>query len=284
MQFTIHTAKEYIESKLLTIYSKNEVFSIFKIILDTKFGISNTDIILNNQKELTNKETELFTQIVNDLTSHKPIQHILGETEFYGLKFFVNESTLIPRPETEELVEWILTDFESKNLNVLDIGTGSGCIPISLAKNMSSANVYSLDISERAITIAERNNKLNESKVSFILADILKDNPLSNLDFDIVVSNPPYIKLSEKELMKENVLNHEPHLALFVDDDEPLIFYDKISKYAFSRLKSGGKLYFEINEALGEETVECLKSYGFENIVLRKDINGKDRMVRADKL
>jgi release factor glutamine methyltransferase len=230
------------------------------------------------------------------LKKEKPIQYILGETEFYGLPFLVNVNTLIPRPETEELVEWIIksTNYEiqSTKLRILDIGTGSGCIAISLAKNIPNAEVSAIDVSEKALATAKKNAEINKIVVNFINVDILKINDLAELptsnfqlptQFDIIVSNPPYVRNLEKAEIKPNVLEYEPHLALFVEDTDALLFYRKIANLAKENLSENGQLFFEINQYLGKETVELLEDLGFKNIELKKDIYGNDRMIRSTR-
>ena len=232
---------------------------------------------------------------MTDLHNEKPIQYIIGETEFYRLPFYVNQHVLIPRPETEELVEWIISlpnsSQKEKNLNILDIGTGSGCIAISLAKNLPNASVFAIDISKKALQVAKQNAVLNEVTVEFIEYDILSSNIIQtpsirgknlNLKFDIIVSNPPYVRQLERQEIKNNVLNYEPHIALFVENDNPLLFYNHIIDFAKENLTKNGKLYVEINQYLGQETVTLLKEKGFTNIELKKDLFGNDRMVRAD--
>jgi release factor glutamine methyltransferase len=222
--------------------------------------------------------------VLSELKKEKPIQYILGETEFYGLRFRVNENTLIPRPETEELVELIISDNQiTKNTNsltILDIGTGSGCIAISLAKNLSNAKVSAIDVSEKALEMAKKNAEINEVNVNFILADVLKISTLQE-KYDVIVSNPPYVRNLEKHEIKPNVLEFEPHLALFVEDDDALIFYRKIAELALKNVSENGKLYFEINQYLGKETVELLENLGFKNVKLIKDIYENDRMIFA---
>ncbi len=225
---------------------------------------------------------------MEELKTGKPLQYVLGETEFYGLRFKVNPSVLIPRPETEELVEWIISDLPKpktsiEGLKIIDIGTGSGCIPISLKKNLPEAQLFALDISPEALDVSIQNAALNQTTVNFIQADILNllNKQLIAEKFGIIVSNPPYVTDAEKEQMLPNVLQHEPHLALFVPDNDPLIFYKAIADFAIKHLDTTGSLYLEINENLGEETVQLLKQMGFKKIVLRQDLSGKDRMIRS---
>jgi release factor glutamine methyltransferase len=244
------------------------------------------DLALNPEIEIDENQLLVWNSIITELKNQKPIQYILGETFFYGLRFEVNQNTLIPRPETEELVEWIISENkksqQSSNLKVLDIGTGSGCIAISLAKNLPNAKVSALDISEEALNVAKNNAEFNQVTIDFILADVLAIEKLPDT-FDVIVSNPPYVRESEKDLMQQNVLSNEPHIALFVENENPLLFYDKIAELAKNHLTENGVLYFEINQYLGEETVDLLKTKGFKNIELKKDIYGVDRMVKCLK-
>jgi release factor glutamine methyltransferase len=216
----------------------------------------------------------------SQLLEKKPIQYILGEAPFYGREFKVNASVLIPRNETEELVHLIIKENKKLNLRILDIGTGSGCIPISLALEIPSSKTFALDISKEALEVAKDNAKKHEESIIFFQVDILnEDIPVK--DLDIIVSNPPYVCESEKSLMHENVLNFEPHLALFVKDNDPLVFYKIIAKKAKSALKSSGKLYFEINEAFGEKVQYLLEEQGYREISIIQDLNNKDRIVKA---
>jgi len=244
------------------------------------------DFLLNPNIEVSAEDVVFFDSAIQKLKSEQPIQYILGETEFYGLQFKVNENTLIPRPETEELVDWIIKDqllIKNDQLTILDIGTGSGCIPISLVKNLSKAKVTSVDISSPAIAVANENADANSVVVSFISDSILAPKIISDSKniFDVIVSNPPYVRNLEKQEIKKNVLEHEPHLALFVEDNDALIFYKKITEYGLSHLKKDGTLYFEINQYLGEETVSLIKNLGFQTVELRKDMSGNDRMIKA---
>lgn len=216
------------------------------------------------------------------MKNENPIQQILGKADFYGLKFYVNEHVLIPRPETEELVDLIIKENKDFNPAILDIGTGSGCIPISLRKNIPNAMVSSIDVSEKALEVAKKNAEWNQVEINFILDDIL--NPSKEIapnSFDIIVSNPPYIRISEKEEMSNNVLKYEPHLALFVYNDDPLLFYKKIADVALKGLKPQGKIYFEINENFGAECKQMLENKGFKNVVLVKDLSNKNRILRG---
>lgn len=268
--------------ELSPLYDEKEIESFFYIVLESFHNKKRIDLALNPEMEMDAVQLLRWESVLSDLKKEKPIQYILGETEFYGLPFLVNENTLIPRPETEELVEWILesTKYEeqSTKLNVLDIGTGSGCIAISLAKNLPNAQVSAIDVSEKALATAHKNAEINKVDVNFILKNILETEALDE-KYDIIVSNPPYVRNLEKQEIKPNVLEYEPHLALFVEDNDALLFYRKIAELAKKNLSENGKLYFEINQYLGKETVELLEEMGFKNIVLKKDIYGNDRMI-----
>lgn len=281
-EMTIEDLKQLFIKELSEIYSTQEIVSLYHIICEHKLHLKRIDIALNPNFKLERNLTSYFFQIIEKLKTQIPIQYIMGFTEFYELTFKVNKHVLIPRQETEELVNWIIKDNnrENSNLKILDIGTGSGCIAISLAKNLPYSKIYSLDISKDAIKVAKENAKSNKVDVEFINKDILSFNQIEE-KFDIIVSNPPYVRNNEKKEINKNVLNYEPHIALFVNDDNPLLFYDKICEFAKNNLKKNGALYFEINQYLGNQTVELIKSKGFKDIRLRKDINQNDRMIKA---
>jgi release factor glutamine methyltransferase len=270
-------------------YDLEEIESFFYIITEFLHQKKRIDLALAPDFSITENEVAKWNSILVELKKEKPIQYILGETEFFGLKFFVNENTLIPRPETEELVELILSIKQLKDSTIqpkiLDIGTGSGCIAISLAKNIPHAKVFALDVSEKAIETAKKNAEINEVEVNFINKSILEVEDLGQLitKFDIIVSNPPYVRNLEKEEIKKNVLEYEPHLALFVEDNDPLLFYRKIAQLAQKNLSENGKLYFEINQYLGKETVELLENLNFKNINLIKDVYGNNRMIQCTR-
>ncbi len=270
-----------IKIKLANAYPFNESNALVNIIFRHVFKYSTHDLIIHASDVIENEKQKEINKIVNRLLQHEPIQYILGETEFYGLKFSVTPDVLIPRNETEELVQHIITENPSFNGNILDIGTGSGCIAVSLAKNMNNAHVLACDISTNAIETAKKNAKINNVNIVFFKHDILS-NHTSNTKFDIIVSNPPYITEKEKNMMEPNVLKHEPHTALFVPNSDPLIFYNAIAGFAHKALSTDGVLWLEINEAYGKATCELLSEYGFNAIVI-KDINGRDRIVRAQK-
>ncbi len=274
--------RAHFTEQLKDTYPSTEIDAFFFLLIEEYLKLQRIDLVLNPTLKIPSNREVLFIKALAALKKEKPIQYILGKTEFYGLPFKVNENTLIPRPETEELVAWVLEEFKNNNsiTTILDIGTGTGCIPISLKKHLSNANVNALDVSEKALAVAKENAKLNSVEVNFIHQDILQINSLSET-FDVIVSNPPYVRELEKRKLKNNVLQNEPHLALFVTNDNPLLFYKKIAGLALLSLTKNGLLFFEINQYLGKETVEMLQNKGFKNIELRKDIFGNDRMIKA---
>jgi release factor glutamine methyltransferase len=256
-------------------FSSREVTSFAYLSIEKILGYSKSDCIIHSNQELNNDNIISFENIINDLKQNIPIQYILGEAHFYDLKFKVNSSTLIPRGETEELVQYILThDFTS----VLEIGTGSGCIAISIAKN-SNSKITALDNSIEALEIAKSNAILNSVKINFVLSDVF--NFSDTKKYDLIVSNPPYVLESEKKIMDKNVLDYEPHNALFVSDNDPLVFYNKIAKIATNNLNKNGLLFFEINENYSKQIIELLSNLNFVDIELKKDINGRDRIIKS---
>lgn len=263
-------------------YDAAEAESLFYICLEELKGWKKVDLAMNSNTELDRIELVKWNEVLTQLEQERPIQYVFGNAHFYGLEFFVDENTLIPRPETEELVEWIINENKGKkDIKILDIGTGSGCIAITLAKNLPEAKVYAIDVSKDALAKARGNAVRNEADVTFIEKDILVADSLPE-SFDIIVSNPPYIRNLEKQEIKNNVLQYEPHLALFVDDNDPLLFYRKIAKLGGQNLLVNGKIYFEINQYLGPQTVSMLEEEGYKNVILKKDIYGNDRMVSCD--
>ena len=283
-------------SELTSIYDEVEAESFFYLSLEKLYNLKRIDLALQPNFELTESEVDNWNNILDDLKSQKPIQYILGETEFYGLPFLVNENVLIPRPETEELVQLIIVEsqmIKKETIRILDIGTGSGCIAVSLAKKLPHAEVFAIDVSEEALKVAQKNAEINQVSISFIQTNILETNNLTQLStnnqqpttaFDIIVSNPPYVRHLEKDEIKKNVLDYEPHLALFVEDNDALLFYRKIAQLSKTSLTQNGKLYFEINQYLGKETVELLEELEYENIKLLKDIYDNDRMIVSTNL
>ncbi len=275
--------KTHFFDSLKNIQDEQEIESFFFILTEYLHNLKRVDLALNPNFELSDTEVEKWNAILSELQQEKPIQYITGEAWFYGLRFEVNENTLIPRPETEELVEWILNSpitHHPSPITILDIGTGTGCIPISLKANLPQANVSAIDVSEKALEIAKRNAVSNKVEINFIQTNILEVEDL-NQHFDVIVSNPPYVRNLEKEEIKKNVLDYEPHLALFVEDTDALLFYRKIAQLALKNLAPNGLLFFEINQYLGKETVELLQNLGFNTIELKKDMYGNNRMIRC---
>lgn len=251
-------------------------------------GLSTAQLLAEPNLRLTEEQQEWFDNAIARLQNNEPIQHILGYTTFYSREFKCDRRALIPRPETEELVEWIINDWGMLNsqlstLNSLDIGTGTGCIALSLAKELANAEVTALDISEEALSLARENAELLETKnIDFIKGDILNKTFNSQLStFNFIVSNPPYVRECEKIDMEANVLDYDPHTALFVSDNDPLIFYRAIAEFALTHLAPDGALYFEINQYLSQETCDLLVALGYKNVELRKDINDNPRMIKA---
>jgi len=269
-----------IRKELAGIYSKEETESLIFLIFEKLKGYSRTQFLLAKEEILNQAELDEIGEIALRLKNHEPIQYILGVTEFYGLPFYAVSGVLIPRPETEELVQWIIQENKLAEPVILDIGTGTGCIAVSLRKNITQSIVLACDISPVCIETSTQNAQLNEANVSVFEFDILNQVPEYNFqELDIIVSNPPYIRETEKTWMEKNVLDHEPELALFVPDAKPLIFYERIADFAKVHLKNMGRLYFEINEAYGSECSAMLLEKGFSDVILKKDIHGKDRMI-----
>lgn len=291
--------KNIFHKELDDLYPIEEVDTFFYIMLEHYLGLERFVLALEPNFIVSKEEEQPLFEGLSQLKQEIPVQYILGETEFMDLKFSVNESVLVPRPETEELVRWIIEEARGQKsvtkpipniqhpaLKILDIGTGSGCIAISLAKNLPNAKVYALDVSEEALVVAKKNAEFNEVAIEFIHADILELETLGfdsaqPDNFDIIVSNPPYVREMEKEEMQTNVLEHEPQLALFVTNEKPLVFYKRITAFAKTHLNEGGALYFEVNQYLGKETKELLEGQSFSEIELRKDMFGNNRMLKG---
>jgi len=283
---TLKSLKTYFISSLVDYYPETEVNSFFYMLTLHILNMRRIDVSLNYGIEVSNNDKVKFQNAIERLKNHEPIQYIIEKTEFYDLPFKVSNNVLIPRPETEELVDWIISKFKSQKakIRILDIGTGSGCIAISLAKQLPDCKIVALDVSSEALKVAKENAKLNDVEIEFIEADILNWNSkLDNLKFDVIVSNPPYVRALEKNKMRKNVLDFEPYLALFVEDEDSLLFYRKITQLASKILKPKGQLYFEVNEYLGKETVKLLSENHFEEIELKSDIFRKDRMIKGIK-
>lgn len=297
---TLKKFRTYFTDTLQEIYLKTEIDTFFFLLIEEKLNLQRVDTVMQPDFLIADANLSELKIILKRLQKEEPIQYILGNTEFYGLPFKVNKNTLIPRPETEELVEWIIKEVtelqsnkvakldmdatskmnEEKSIAIIDIGTGTGCIPISLAKNLNNVKISAIDVSSEALIVAQQNATLNNVDISFLEMDILETKELPQ-QYNLIVSNPPYVRELEKVEINNNVLENEPHLALFVEDDNPLIFYSKIADLAKIHLKKEGLLFFEINQYLGKETVAMLKHKGFNSIKLKKDLFGNDRMVKA---
>ncbi|MFN7099498.1 MAG: peptide chain release factor N(5)-glutamine methyltransferase [Flavobacterium sp.] len=280
----IRDYRAYFIQELTPICSAEEAESFFYIILEDLQQLKRVDLALNPDLSLSEEKLNQWHAYLVQLKLEIPVQYVLGKTNFFGLDFEVNPAVLIPRPETEELVDWIIESqnetSKDQNLRIIDIGTGSGCIAISLAKNIPNAQVTALDLSVDALVTAQKNAQNNKVDVAFRNQNILETTDLQE-QFDVIVSNPPYVRDLEKVEIKKNVLDYEPHLALFVENDNALIFYRKIAELAQKNLKPNGFLFFEINQYLGPEMIGLLQGLGFKNIILKKDIYGNDRMIRS---
>ena len=279
----MHPIVNEIRNALREHYPDSEALALAKMLLVEAFGFSTLELYGGKDKEISGKRLDVLNEMIARLKKNEPIQYVIGTEVFCGWTFEVNENVLIPRPETQELVRWIEADWKSDaSCRILDVGTGSGCIAISLSKLLEGAEVEAWDISEGALRVARRNADRNEAQVFFRRVDVLKA-CTEDCCYDVIVSNPPYITESEKQDMDANVLEWEPHTALFVPDADPLLFYRRIAELGVSMLNEGGALYFEINRAYGEETVRMLESLGYKQIELRKDNWGNDRMIKANR-
>lgn len=282
----IQDFRKKINEELADLYPKTEIDAFFFILMEFFLNKKRIDILLHSDENISIEIQEKLNETLSRLKKEEPIQYILGETEFYGYRFKVDQNTLIPRPETEELVAWIIetisSDVSLKNksiIKVLDIGTGSGCIPITLAKELENISIDAIDVSENALTVAKENAALHNVTVNFIHQNILNSNALSQ-DYDIIISNPPYVRDLEKKEMNNNVLANEPHLALFVPDENPFVFYKKIAELSKTALSTKGLLFFEINQYLGSDLVHVMQQMGYNNVMLRKDFRNNNRMLR----
>ncbi len=288
---TIGELKLFFKKELSTIYPNEEISSFLQLLLEDRLDLSRAQAALQAERNIDKTDEAYFLNVLEDLRNERPIQYILEKTHFYGLNFVVNDQVLIPRSETEELVDWILKELAAQNktdkkISVLDIGTGSGCIAVSLAKGLPKAQVYALDVSASALELSEQNAVKNNVEIGTIQADILTIDTITDsagtpLKFDVIVSNPPYVLEDEKQEIRPNVLHYEPHLALFVNDSNPLLFYDKIAALAKRHLNEQGRLFFEINQYMGSETLSLLKRKKFSRVILRKDLLENDRMIMA---
>lgn len=276
----MHPIYTYIRQELSGFYPDAEAAAMAKHILTEKFQLSALDLYAGKDMNFSSEKLSEVNDILARLKSYEPFQYIIGETWFCGFRFKVTPAVLIPRPETAELIDWIVEDCKGEGKRVLDIGTGSGCIPVSLALMMDAPVVSAWDISEDALAVAATNARMNNADVAFGRVDVL-GTEIPDIKVDIIVSNPPYITESEKVDMEKNVLEWEPDLALFVPDNDPLRFYRRIAEIGLKILDDGGMIYFEINRAYGSETVEMLNGMGYKDIELRKDLSGNDRMIKA---
>lgn len=260
--------------------SETEIQSLAYMVVDMLFKIDKTEIISDRSINLSKSDVKELKKFLDRINNEEPIQYIIGEADFFGRKFIVNPAVLIPRNETEELVNLIIKDYKDKKIKLLDVGTGTGCIPITIAKELRLNKVFAIDFDPRVIKVAKQNAEKHAVDVEFMMIDALKES-FHHSGFDVIVSNPPYITYDEQELMKNNVLKYEPGTALFVNNETPLIFYEKIADHALEALKEDGRLYFEINEKFGEKIKFMLQQKGYKNVSVIQDLNGKDRMVRA---
>lgn len=279
----MQTTIQYIKKELTAYYPETEVQGFIRILIESVCGWNYTQQVLNKNERVSVPQFNQIESAVLRLKKYEPIQYIIGETEFMGLNLKVNSAVLIPRPETEELVDWILRNNKNKQFRIIDIGTGSGCIPLALKTSMKSSQLFAVDISESALKVAKQNADLNNLEIQFFQADILKWENYSWDSFDIIVSNPPYVRELEKKEMHKNVLSFEPENALFVSNEDPLLFYRQIAEFALEYLVDRGQLYFEINENLGDEMCNLLEHKGFVDLEVKKDIHGKNRMLFCRK-
>lgn len=283
---TLNEARTVLTKELRNVYDSGEVKNIIDLVLESITGLPRTEQVRNKIPYLTCTQLEDLDSITERLKKNEPVQYVLGEAWFAGMKFKVNKNVLIPRPETEELVDWIVKQsaIGSRQLAIVDIGTGSGCIPITLKKKLPEADVKGIDVCSEALFTATENAAELNADVDFILLDFLDEEKWNELgNFDVVVSNPPYVRQTEKNSMHERVKSFEPDLALFVPDDDALLYYRKLSDFAIKHLTPGGSLFVEINEALGDHVVTLFQAAGFTDVQLKKDMQGKDRMIRASK-
>jgi release factor glutamine methyltransferase len=287
---TLNEVRTVLTKELICIYDKNELKNIIDLVLEYITNMPRSEQVKSKLAYLTCTQLESIDLITERLKNNEPVQYVLGEAWFAGMKLKVNKNVLIPRPETEELVDWVVKEcqklnpdsYRGKSQNILDVGTGSGCIPITLKKKLPDTTVSAIDVCSEALFVATENAIEHNIDVDFILLDFLDEEKWEELgQFDIIVSNPPYVKQSETRTMHGRVMDFEPHLALFVPDNDALVFYRKLSDFSLTHLKPGGRLFVEINEALGEMVAKLFRSAGFGNVELKKDMQGKDRMVMA---
>jgi release factor glutamine methyltransferase len=290
-------AEQLMKEQLRGIYDETEAAKISDLAMESISSYGKTERISKKSEELTEEQKQKYSRYLHRLKEHEPIQYVSSKTWFYGMELYVNKNVLIPRPETEELVDWVIKDLKAASkdvferrpmeadettvLKILDVGTGSGCIALALKKSMPKAEVWGCDISDEALTVARRNGSSLNIRVDFQAMNFLDEAQQKQLPtVDIIVSNPPYVPMKDKDQMDANVLNHEPHTALFVPNDDALVFYKALAQFAKKRLYANGSMYMEIHEDLGKEVVQLFEKEGYSNIQVRKDMQGKDRMVR----
>jgi release factor glutamine methyltransferase len=276
---TLFSLRNYFFEKLSSIYEKRELENIFFIALHHYLKINRADYISHPNQKISESDILKFVNLHKELAKEKPLAQILGEWEFYGLCFKINEHVLIPRPETEELVDLIIKEYKAKKVKIIDFGTGSGCIPISIKKHLPNSIISATDISEEALKLAQQNAELNSVEINFMHHDIFTS---LDIKVDVIVSNPPYIHPDEKNNMKRNLLDYEPHLALFTPTDDSLVFYKRIAEIGKDVLTTGGKVFVEINENMGKETAAIFEKHNYQNISIIKDLQGKDRIVSCN--
>ena len=294
----IGEAEKQLKAQLTKLYNEREAGTIADMVLETITGYTRIDRLIKKSNLLAENQSQIFQQYTHRLLQHEPVQYVIGKAWFYGMELYVDKDVLIPRPETEELVEWIVDDVKESGLDVferrmaeadqtrllkiLDVGTGSGCIALSLKKSMPKAEVWACDASDKALNVARRNGSDLDIRIDFVGLDFLNSHEQLQLPtVDILVSNPPYIPFIEKDKMHANVVQYEPHTALFVPDKDPLIFYKALSDFGKKRMHAGGRIYVEIHEDLGTEAVQLFEKEGYADVILKKDMQGKNRMIRA---
>lgn len=281
---SVKSVKHYFNDRLKELFSEREIRKMFQLSLQKRLNLTASDLLLSDSLKMSESDLLFFRSIVKRLLNKEPFQYIHGETEFYGLRIKTDNRVLIPRPETEELVDWIVKSQYGDTAKIADVCSGSGCIALALKNKLPEASVTGFDVSDGALDLSRKNALLNSLDVNFEKLDVLAEGlPFEGSTLDLIVSNPPYVMNSERIGMQEHVLLHEPHLALFVGDELPLIFYDKIAFQAIQKLKPEGYLYFEINEKYGDGMIELLKKYDFWEIELKEDLQGKSRMIRGRK-
>lgn len=281
---SVKSVKQYFSERLKGAFSEREIRMMFQLCAEKRLNLSSSELLLSDSVRMSESDLLFFRSVVKRLQNNEPFQYICGETEFYGLRIKTDSRVLVPRPETEELVDWIVKSQYDDMTNLADVCSGSGCIALALKSKLPQVNVSGFDVSEGALDLSRENALFNSLDVRFDKLDVLESElPFEDDSLDVIVSNPPYVTENEKIGMQEHVLLHEPHLALFVDNDLPFVFYDKIACQAAKKLKQEGWLYFEINEKYGSEMIALMEQHGYQNIELKEDLQGKNRMIRGQK-